>query len=427
MSAAPRTIVFDSNLDALARRVGTLRAVASELPLQATASRNAVVLLAHAAPPSTTVLIDLCVTDRLSLDRPGERLIERLARDPATSHVRPVAWSAHVGADVVASVRRSGAHGFVAATLRREREADELRRTLAGEAVWPDLPADVHDWEDWFAARFGTPWGAWMEPILVRLASGDERRSVAADLVAVGAARSANHAAARMREVARLIAGEHSNAPTVVAQRASVVLAQLAARRPLSERPAVVASLEQGADAVRSEPSLAVAAGLTAVEADEILALDQLIRAKRASEASSAGAPPADRVRAERRWAAGRRALTHGAGVADVDDVIAGILARVDAALIALDDARHDAIDHPAPRAGAALAALAELGPIPADGLVGSGSALTWRGLGVLELALDATQVPAADLAAFTESVDRRLVESRARAVPFAHGHPERP
>jgi hypothetical protein len=400
------TIVYDSNPDALARRVGALRALDPDGGLIATTSRNAVVVLAQAATVGTPALIDLCITDRPSLDRPGERLIERLARGPATSHVRPIAWSAHVGPDVVESVRRAGGQGFVAATLRREREADELRRSLAGEAVWPTgSSADrwEGEWDQWFASAFGGTWQPWMEPILVRLASGDERRSVAADLVGIGAARSENHAAARMREVARLVAGEHSNAPTVVAHRAALVLAQLAARRPLSERPAALSSLAHGADALRAAPSLAVAAGLTAPEVDELLAIDELIRKKRESEPSGAGAPPADRVRTERLWAAGRRAVGHGARVEDVDRVIAGIVARVEGALVALDDAREDADAYPAARAATALVALGEAGLAGADGAVP-----TWRGRTPAALAL-ADDLPPADLRAFITAADERL------------------
>ncbi|MBO9533163.1 MAG: hypothetical protein J7513_09345 [Solirubrobacteraceae bacterium] len=407
-TGAPHAIVFDSNLDALARRVAALRAAVPDCEITATSSRNAVLMLGRAAAPGTTVLADLCVTDRFSLDRPGERLIERLARHPATSHVRPLAWSAHVGPDVVEGVRRAGGVGFVGATLRREREADELRRVIAGETVWPLAPGP-EDWEAWFADAYGAPWSAWMEPILVRLAGGGERRSVATELVAVGAARSANHAGARMREVARLVAGEHSNSPTVVADRASVVLARLAARRPLPERPPIQASLEQGAESLRASPSLAVAAGLTAPEVDDLVVLDRLIREQRASQPPAAGAPPADRVRAERQWAAGRLALQHGAHRDDVDEVIAGILTRTDAALVALDDARDDAHTHPAAHAAAALVALIEAeGERRADGDTGT---RTWRGRTPSSLAID-DELSAAELRDFVTAVDERLTRA---------------
>ncbi|MDO9352217.1 MAG: hypothetical protein Q7T55_00890, partial [Solirubrobacteraceae bacterium] len=241
-STAP-VVVFDSNIDALTRRAGAVQAAVPSASVVATPSRTGVLILGVVAQPGTTMLLDLCVTDGYSLDRPGERLIQRLVRSPTTSHVRPVAWSAHVGPEVVMSVREAGGAGFVTATLRREREAAELRAVVAGDEVWPRDATGDDRWDAWFLKTYGEAWKPWMEPILVRLAAGMERRSVGADLVAAGAANSVNHAATRMREVARIIAAEHSNSTPAVARRASVVLTLLAARRPLAERPALTASL----------------------------------------------------------------------------------------------------------------------------------------------------------------------------------------
>ncbi len=200
-----------------------------------------------------------------------------------------------------------------------------------------------------------------MEPVLTRLATTGERRSIAADLVARGAARSAPHAASRMREVARLIAGEHSTSPAIVAERAVAALARLAMHAPLTERPAVTLSLSLAASALRAAPSLAIAAGLSGLEVDDLLALDALIREQPEAE-RSVGAPPSDRARAERRWAAGRRAVACGAVRDDIDPMITAILRRVDRALVALDDAQIDAERHPAPRAAAALTAVVQTG-----------------------------------------------------------------
>lgn len=404
-------VVFDSNIDALSRRVGALEAAVPDVSVTATASRTAVLVLAAAARPSTPVLVDLCVTDGPSLDRPGERLIQRLARTPQTDHVRPIAWSAHVGPEVVAGVRAAGGAGFVTATLRREREADELREVLNGAAVWPQIaPSDDGEWEAWFRATYDAAWAPWMEPILVRLAAGLERRSVAADLVAVGAARSANHAAARMREIARLIAGEHSNSAPAVAKRAAVVLARLAARRPLVERPTEPVSLARGAAALRTSPSLAVAAALTPVEVEDVLTIDTLIRGYRATATPSPGAPHADRVRDERRWAAGRMAVEQsGGGAHGIDEVIAGILTRVDDALASIDDALEDAPVHPAPRAAAALLALQASTIRTFEDVTFSDGILRWQGLSPAEVAVDEDHSSAV-LRELTAEIDRRLV-----------------
>lgn len=410
---APRVLVHDGNPDALARRVDAAQRALPDHSVVGTPSATAILVVGAVSPPETPVFVDLCASDRLSLDRPGERIIERLARSPATSHVRPIAWSAYVGADIVAGAREAGAAAFVTATLDRDAEADELRRAAAGEAVWPAVSAPAGDWAGWFATTYSARWEPWMEPVLVRLATTGERRSVAAELVAAGAARSATHAATRMREVARIIAGEHNASPTIVAQRAAITLARLAQRTPLSERPAVTMSLALAADALRTAPSLAVAAGLSALDVEDLLALDTLIREQ--PEANrGVGAPHADRARAERRWAAGRRALEHGAGVDDIDGVITAILRRTDRALVAIDDAQLDAERHPAARAAAALSAVVQLGGGAPEGLAQRAGAVTWQGRTPAQLALDGGIDPA-ELRAFTLAADAWLA---ARALP---------
>lgn len=404
-------IVYDSNPDALERRITALVTAVPMVSVIGTVSSNAVMVLATYATPETSVFVDLCTADRVTIDRPGERLIERLTQNPATAHVRPVAWSAHVGPEVVSGARQAGSRGFVTATLRREREAADLKAAIAGDERWPPSPPDEGDWERWFRGNYGAEWEAWMEPMLVRLASSGERRSIATELVAAGAARSANHAAARLRRVARLVAGEHANDPPAVAERAAITLGHLARCRPLAERPMRPASLERAADMLRSSPSIALAAGLSELAVEDVLALEELIRHQRAGQASSAGAPPADRVRAERRWAAGRIAAARGAGRDEVDAVIDGVLARVDRALIALEDAMEDALEHPRPRAAIALmAAGAGRRVLPAGVAVG-GITRTWRGMRPEQLALDES-IPEADAQAFVEAVDQLLARS---------------
>lgn len=402
-----RLVVHDANLDALDRRLGAAQRAFPEATVIATPSTTAVLVLAQEMPAGTPFLVDLGVNDRRALDRPGERLIERLASAPTTAHVRPIAWSAHVGADIVAGARAAHASAFVTATLDRAAEADGLRSACLGAPVWPTTPALPDSWPEAFRHHYGAAWEPWMEPVLTRLATTGERRSIAADLVARGAARSAPHAASRMREVARLIAGEHSASPAIVAERAVAALARLAMHAPLTERPAVTLSLSLAASALRAAPSLAIAAGLSGLEVDDLLALDGLIREQPEAE-RSVGAPPSDRARAERRWAAGRRAVACGAVRDDIDPMITAILRRVDRALVALDDAQIDAERHPAPRAAAALTAVVQTGGGLPDAVGTAAGAATWRGRTPAELALD-DELSSDDLRAFVRAADRWL------------------
>ncbi|MDO9355052.1 MAG: hypothetical protein Q7T55_15240, partial [Solirubrobacteraceae bacterium] len=150
-------------------------------------------------------------------------------------------------------------------------------------------------------------------------------------------------------------------------------------------------------------------AGLTTLEVEDITALDRLIRAQRSTEATSPGAPPADKVRAERRWAAGRRALELLEDEQDIDEVIDGILTRVDGALSAIEDAIDDAEAHPGPRAAAALLALQSAGLAGLDDLeVDDDGALRWRGLDPAELVL-CDEDWDDDLRAFADGADRLL------------------
>jgi CheY-like chemotaxis protein len=412
MSARPLVIVHDGNADAVIRRRDLVAQVAPDAEVLATRSQVAVQVLATVAPDDTVVLVDLCSADRPSLDRPGVRLIERLAHSPSTEHVRPVAWSAYLGADVVDAARAAGAAAFVTATMRAEVEISELERVLGGDAPWPEAVVPPDAWDTWFARTYGAPWKPWMEPVLVRLAATGERRSIAGDLVERAAARSTTHAKARMREVARLVAGELSAAPIVVAERAQIVLAQLAAYRPLEERPESPISLSQTADILRHQPSMAIAAGLTAIDVQTLIALDDLIRTSDATTTRSVGAPPADKVRAERHWAAGRLAVQAASGVDDINIVITGILRRVDRALAALDDARMDAEVACAPRAAAALLAAAQVGGGGPTAISERAGRVTWRGRTIEQLACS-DDLPDDELRAFTDSVDTWLAARR--------------
>lgn len=408
----PHVIVYDSNREALQRRVAAVRDDDPSAEVTGVASRTAVLVLAELAPRGTVVLVDLLATDRFSLDCPGERLIRRLVRGPRTAHAEVYAWSAHLLSEVVRGVRSAGAAGFVSASLDPTIERTALSAALGGASVWPEEDdggerpgVPTEPWEAWFEDRFGLPWAPWVEPILVRLAAGEDRVAAAFDLVELDAAKSRSHAAERMRVVSRAIAGEHSNSPPTVARLASNVLSHVASQRPLTERPAVSVSLEQGARAIRTSPSIVAAAGLAPDEIEELLAIDALIERKRAATAPSAGAPPADRVRSERHWAAGRRALELGADRADVDHVIAGILTRVDDALIALDDARQDELYHPEALAAAALLLVdpSEIGRI--DGATNDDGIVRWRGQDARSLIQD-ERTEVKDLRALCAAVD---------------------
>jgi DNA-binding NarL/FixJ family response regulator len=408
-------IVHDTNREALGRRVSAVRAAAPHVAVTGVVSRTAAVLLAGAAAAGTVLLIDLMGADRVGLDRPGERLIRRLTRSPSSTGTVVYAWSAHVVPEVVHGVRQAGAHGFVVAALDEQSEREQLLRALDHEALWPlASEAAAHDddgrWMQWFEERFGLAWEPWIEPMLVRLAAGEERAAVADELVDLAAARSRNHASARMREVARAVAGEHSNSPAAVAQAAALVLSQIASQRPLVERPTVAVSLEHGASTIRTSPSLIAAAGLTPEEIADILAMDALIRAKRLADSSGAGAPPADRVRSERRWAAGRRAMDYGAGREDVDAVITGILERLEEALVAVDDARRDELYHPEARtaAGLQLVKPSEAGRV--EGLAVVSGRVMWRGRDPIALATD-DGLPVRELRALSGAIDQLVLK----------------
>lgn len=415
----PHVIVFDGNPDALERRHAAVAAVDPSIPIVGTASRTAALLLASAAPAGALVLVDLFATDRVSLDRPGERLLRRLARTPETAHVRAMAWSAQLAADVVRGVRTAGARGFIAASVDRDREQAALREALAGRTVWPDsegaTPGRIEAaWQTWFEERFGIAWESWVEPTLARLASGRERSAVAGELVEAGVAKSPGHAAARMRDLAHAVAGEHRNSAVTVAAAASLTLSQIASHRPLGEQPTVAVSLEQGARAARTAPSLLRAAGLTADEIDEIVEIDSLIVAKRSSAGSRVGAPPADSARSERLWAAGRRASMQGAGREQIDEIVAGMLTRLDEALIALDDARQDELYHPEARAAAALSLLrpADGAALAAAGITGvefAGTEASWSRRRPDQLAV-AADLPVEQLRRFTAEADAAIL-----------------
>ena len=404
----PTVIVFDSHWEALQRRLQTIANLAGNAHVVGTTSSTAVSLLAAGVPDGTPVLIDLLDTDRLSLDRPGERLIRRLRRNPATAHVVPIAWSAHRARDVVFGARRAGAAAFVSVSADEALEQAQLRRVLDGEELWPPsatADASTVAWEAWFAEQFGIPWEAWIEPTLARLASARERSALAPELVELEAAASRAHAATRMRTLARVVAGEHRNSAAAVASAAGIALVQIAAHRPLSERPGSVVSLERGARAIGRSSSLIVAAGLADDETREVFAIDALIRDDRARRPAQRGAPAGDEVRHERRWAAGRRAIERSGGDGPVDELIDGILAQLDEALVAIDDALQDELYHPEARAAAALQ-LVESGDVgELDGVTWADGAALWRGLTALELAVDRTQ-DVAELRALTTAVD---------------------
>lgn len=415
--SSPAVIVFDSNLDALQRRVDLVRTFAPEAEVAGLASRNAVVLLAEQLPSESTVLVDLYASDRGALDRPGERLIRRLVQ--IAGGLRIVAWSAQPLPDAVSGARSAGAHAFVTAGRDLDQEREQLEQALNGASIWPADTAGGGEieWQRWFASEYELAWEPWVEAVLVRLASGRERTAVAGELVARSAARSTPHAAARLRAVARAIAREHRNSPPVVADAATLALAQLAAHRPLVERPGRPTSLDQAARILRTSPSIVRASGLTVAELDEVLATAELIERERALSDSGAGAPPADQAWNERRWAAGRRALTLRTPNVPLDHVIEALLAQLDEAIAALEDARQDALYHPEAQAAAALSVLAAdpqaaVGAVPEVALVEG--ELRWRGVAAAELAA-ANAIPVDALQTFTAAADAFASRSAGR------------
>ncbi|MDQ8043142.1 MAG: hypothetical protein AAGC46_00780 [Solirubrobacteraceae bacterium] len=422
MSPARSVIVYDTNRDALARRLRAVGGAAPDSEPIGVSSRTAALLLAQAAPEGSVLLVDLFETDRVSLDRPGQRLIHRLVRTPATSHTRAVAWSAQNTPDVLRGVRSVGAHGFVTVSVDDDREADALRAAIAGEDVWPGDNAApskaAMTWGPWFEQRFGLAWKPWMEPILVRLASGRERSAVVPELVDLEAARSVGHAAARLRAVADALAGEHRNSPAFVATMAQTALAQIATHRTLVEQLPPSASLEQGARTLRTSPSLVRAAGITPEEIEEIVAIHTMIEEQRITGKSRPGAPEADRARNERRWAAGRRASALGTGKDEMEGVIDGTLARLDDALTALFDARQDDLYFPEARAAAALSLLDEAGAGEIEDVTFDGGA-RWRGLDVSSLAL-ADDLDVTDLQRFATLADDAVLRRGGHAFQAA-------
>ncbi len=408
MSASP-IIVFDSNPDALRWRASRVREAVAGATVVATCSSVAVSLVAESMPPGTVVLVDLLATDRFSLDRPGERLIRRLRLSPRTGHVRPVAWSAHRAEDAIEGVRSHGGFGFVVAGRDDGAEQAQLRLVATGEESWPPgvdaRPADEARWQSWFQQEFDVVWEPWIEPALCRLATGGDRRALAAELLEVGAAGSTGQAEARMRKLARIVAGEHRNSAAAVAAAASQALIRIASRRPLTERPHVSLSLELGVKLSRSAPSLVRAAGLSAQAVEEMQAMDELIGSWRERRPVRRGAPAADEAREERRWAAGRRAAHHAAGAHNIDEMIDGLLVQLDESLVALDDARQDELYHPEARAAAALALVGERGLAEVAGVVHDGPGVRWCGRSMSELAL-ATDVDLDDLRALIEATD---------------------
>lgn len=416
MTPAP-VIVFDSNPDALRWRSSRTADIAGPGRVLATTSLSAVMLIAERLPDASVVLVDLLATDRLALDRPGERLIRSLLRNPRTSHVHPVAWSAHTAPDVIDGVRRAGAMGFVQAGADEARERKHLRMALEGEFPWPEVPGVESDatgeLSRWFIREFGVEWEPWIEPALCKLTSGRDRKALAIELLNIGAAGSPGHAATRMRKLARLVAGEHRNSPAAVAAAAQTVLTRIAAHRPLADRPPVSISLELSARLVRTAASLVRAAGLTDDDVAQILEMDALIRTWRDRRPAKRGAPTADEVSEERHWAAGRRALDHEVDASNVDEIINGLLLRLDEVLVALDDARQDELYHPEARAAAALRLIEEQQVVRVpDDVTLVDSAATWRGMtaGVLALSGD---TPVDALQALVATVDELAVPPR--------------
>ncbi len=392
--SVPSVFVYDTNLDALSRRAGLARAAAGAHEVVALSSVTALLLHVGAAGPGSAALVDLYDTDRFSVDRPGERIIARLAR--AEPRTRLVAWTAHISPDVIEGARASGADAVVIAGLDPDAEIAEIAAVIAGSpgalgAPWAADPAaaGTTPWAEWFERRYGIAWVPWMEPALVRLATTGERAALAEQLSDVGAATSRGRGVARLRDLSQALAGERYRNTALVAREANLVLALIAGERPLQERPQLAASLSHGVAALDREPSLVVAAQLSAIELEDLREQSRLIQATRAADDIGVGARPAGWADAERLHAAGRRAAQLGASVDDVDVVAAGILARTDDALLAIAEAQRDALHAPQARAAAALMAAHADGRSlrHVDGVTVEGGAIRWAGRLPLELA----------------------------------------
>lgn len=300
-------------------------------------------LRAAAARPGTVVVVD-ATPDPHSPRRPAERIIKRLAR---SSQLRVLAWAPGATPDAREGLMRAGATSLIDAVDLVGAAGAALSAALLGIDPVPAGPAPIDryavlEWKHWLEDRYGLGWSASLEPALSLLAETGEQAALADELVALEAVPSRSSGAILLRTLAKALAGEEYRNPGLVAEEAQLVLARLGAVRPLAYRPREAVSFADAAAALRDTPELAVAAWLTDDEVADLLAIDHLIRDKRARQKRSVGAPGAGLVWEERRWAAGQRAVQRGTSGAGVDALAIEVLTRATEAALAVKDARRD-------------------------------------------------------------------------------------
>lgn len=136
-------IVHGDGGRAVAERTQVVRrAVAGGASVVETASQTAVVMHARVASTSSCVFVDLGGSDAMMLDRPGERLLRRLAGSPG---IRPrlIACATAGTPIVIAGARAAGADAFVATDDPNLLSA--VTAIVDGQAVWPAGVTARHD------------------------------------------------------------------------------------------------------------------------------------------------------------------------------------------------------------------------------------------------------------------------------------------
>lgn len=232
----------------------------------------------------------------------------------------------------------------------------ELRDAATGATITPatSTQSDAR-WAAWLEATYGLNATPELERVLVLLAGGADRSTHADVLVDEGIATQRTQAVRTLRTITKALAGETHLAPRLVAREAAVALEHLAQLRPLSSRPSCEVSLDRAIDAVAAQPSLILAAGLTAHEVTTLHAFADMHREAASREGGNVGAPRRAAVQERRRWMAGRIAASRGATATSIDAVADHLLATAAHAAHAVRDAQVEAFTHPRARLQAAI------------------------------------------------------------------------
>jgi two-component system, cell cycle response regulator DivK len=80
--------------------------------------------------------VDLLLLDLQIPGEDGYGVLERIRTTPALAQVRVVAVTANVMPQDVEKTRAAGFDGFIGKPISRQRFPEQIRRILAGEAVW---------------------------------------------------------------------------------------------------------------------------------------------------------------------------------------------------------------------------------------------------------------------------------------------------